>query len=204
MSKPFRAPVVRRKVRLRPNSSRRTASVVLYQTRRKKLNELHQSFILRPIDHEDVDSSDRRRDIDQFQDSLSGEDEVPQNLTMSTEQGRSPVPGLFTSLPPVRDSLSTESSILQDLTVEECLPFLDGTEHLDQSPLNFNSYGVPRLQRERHISYFHDCMKKLPSKFVAYDASRPWIVYWALTGLSMLGEDVSSYEERYLARCLPL
>jgi protein farnesyltransferase subunit beta len=31
---------------------------------------------------------------------------------------------------------------------------------------------------------------------MAADATRPWMVYWALAGLSMLGEDVSEYASR--------
>jgi protein farnesyltransferase subunit beta len=34
---------------------------------------------------------------------------------------------------------------------------------------------------------------------VAADASRPWFLYWCLSALTMLGEDVSSYRESIAA-----
>ncbi|KAI9825473.1 MAG: CAAX farnesyltransferase (FTase) subunit beta [Thelocarpon impressellum] len=36
------------------------------------------------------------------------------------------------------------------------------------------------------------------------DASRPWLLYWALTGLFLLGEDVSQYRERVISTLSPM
>ncbi|KAI2622015.1 terpenoid cyclases/Protein prenyltransferase [Hypomontagnella submonticulosa] len=101
------------------------------------------------------------------------------------------IPDLFTSRPPIRDALSTASSIVQDYTVDECLPFL--AAELDN--VRYNQHGVPRLDRERHIKFLRKNLEKLPSRFVALDASRPWVLYWCLNGLSLLGADVSSYRD---------
>ena len=98
--------------------------------------------------------------------------------------------------PTIRDELTTESSLLQDDTREDCLSFLNGTSDTPEAPIDFNNHGVPTLQRELHIEYLHDTLQQLPSNYVGFDASRPWIIYWALLGLSLLGEDVSPYRER--------
>ena len=100
--------------------------------------------------------------------------------------------------PAIRDDLTTESLLQQDDTREDCLPLLYGISNKPDAPTDFNFYGVPSLQRELHIEYLHDSLQQLPSQFVGFDASRPWIIYWALLGLSLLGEDVSPYRERYV------
>ena len=108
---------------------------------------------------------------------------------------KSAVPSIFTSLPQLQDHVSTESSILQDKTVEECLPFLSGTA--EQGLNDCNAHGLPRLRRELHLQYLYDALESYPASYVGYDASRPWVLYWSLTGLSLLGENVESYAERY-------
>lgn len=130
--------------------------------------------------------------------SLSQEvDELFLNSTTTATDRRQPaVPKIFTSLPPIRDPLVTETSFVQDEVVQTCLPFLAGTDS-GSSPLNLNAYGLLYLERHKHVRFLHASLEALPSGFTGYDASRPWIVYWALTGLSLLGEDVSIYRERY-------
>jgi protein farnesyltransferase subunit beta len=98
------------------------------------------------------------------------------------------IPDLFTSLPPVRCELQSETTVSQDATVRLCLPFLTGVKNE-----GCNDHGVPRLERERHIRFLHKQLGKHPAPFIAADASRPWFLCWALSGLTMLGEDVSSY-----------
>ncbi|XP_071520028.1 protein farnesyltransferase subunit beta [Panulirus ornatus] len=44
----------------------------------------------------------------------------------------------------------------------------------------------PILHRERHISYLKKGLRNLPEGFVSLDASRPWIVYWAVHALELL------------------
>jgi protein farnesyltransferase subunit beta len=106
------------------------------------------------------------------------------------------VPSLYTDLPPIRDLLTTESSNDQDATVQQCMPFLAGTADPGKLPFEFNEFGVPRLERDNHINFLYDSLGEYPAGFVGLDASRPWMLYWALTGLSILGEDVTSYRER--------
>jgi len=102
-----------------------------------------------------------------------------------------PVPALYTTLPLIRDELITESSEMQDETVQECLPFLS------EPGGDLNLFGVSQLGRMKHIKYLSMMISRpLPAGFTAADASRPWMVYWALTGLYLLGEDVTQYRQR--------
>lgn len=108
------------------------------------------------------------------------------------------VPSLFTLDPRIRDSLETQSSQVQNQTVDEVLPFLKGEHALG------NSYGVPHLDRERHVNFLHRMLGKLPGAFTAADPSRPWFFYWCLAALSLLGEDPSLYRERLVETVRPM
>ena len=105
------------------------------------------------------------------------------------------VPALFTEPPAIRDPLTTESTELQEQTVTKCLPYLQGVQKAQRGP--FNRHGVPALQRDDHVGFLYDALEEYPASFVALDASRPWMVYWSLAGLSLLGEDVSHFRQRY-------
>ncbi|OCK80379.1 terpenoid cyclases/Protein prenyltransferase [Lepidopterella palustris CBS 459.81] len=93
---------------------------------------------------------------------------------------------------PLRDNLVTQSSELQDETLAAILPFLT------DNPFGFelNSYGIPKLQRSKHIAFLHNALGKYPPQFAVMDAARPWLLYWSLQGLTCLREDVSDYRER--------
>ncbi|KAK6581491.1 hypothetical protein PZA11_006182 [Diplocarpon coronariae] len=118
--------------------------------------------------------------------------------TETAHAGR--VPDVFTRLPLCRDLHMTESSQVQDETIQECLPFIAG---LDPN-VEYNQHGVPRLGRDRHVAFLHKNLGKLPPRYVAADASRPWMFYWALTSLATLGEDVSDYRERLISTVRPI
>ena len=113
---------------------------------------------------------------------------------MSETQVHPAVPALFKELPILQDALTTETTNLQEETVNKCLPFLKGI-HSSQKG-SFNQFGVPALNRDDHIAYLYDSLEDYPGSFVALDASRPWMVYWALAGLTLLDEDVSQFRER--------
>ncbi|KAL4788267.1 terpenoid cyclases/protein prenyltransferase alpha-alpha toroid [Aspergillus varians] len=112
------------------------------------------------------------------------------------------IPALFTEPPVIRDKLITETSELQDETVKKCLPFLGGFHSSQKDPLN--RHGVSPLMRDEHIGYLYDSLEDYPPGFVAMDASRPWMIYWALAGLSLLGEDVSKYSQRAISTITPM
>lgn len=101
--------------------------------------------------------------------------------------------------PPIRDALKTETSEVQDETVRACLPLLAGGEASVAAlpSTSVDARALPSLQRQKHVAFLQGSLGNLPAGFVAADASRPWMLYWALTGLYLLGEDVSDYRERY-------
>lgn len=113
--------------------------------------------------------------------------------TSDSNQPRPGIPALFTQPPPIRDPLITETVDLQNATLEKCLPFLKG---IHSAQKDFNDHGVPALQRDLHAGFLYDALEDYPEGFVAMDASRPWIVYWALAGLAMLGEETTRFRER--------
>lgn len=121
----------------------------------------------------------------------------PITMAAATE---SMIPDLFTSLPPIRDFLNTGSSQIQDQTIQECLPFLAGIKE----DIKVNAYGLPNLDRKRHIAFLHKTLARLPAAYVAADASRPWMFYWALNGLWTMGEDISQYRERVISTTRPI
>lgn len=95
------------------------------------------------------------------------------------------------------DSLDTDTSRLQSATISECLPLLNAVEDPSRSPFDFNEFGLPSLEKEEHVQFLQENLAEFPAPFVGIDASRPWMVYWALLGLYLLGEDVSPFRSRY-------
>ncbi|KAL2688479.1 hypothetical protein IWX47DRAFT_654029 [Phyllosticta citricarpa] len=100
-------------------------------------------------------------------------------------------PALFSQKPVIQDDLETGTSQEQEKTVEKVLPFMTGNPN--KFPLN--SHGVPHLNREGTVPYATDALAEWPEQFIILDASRPWIPYWSLTALALLGEDVTSTRE---------
>ncbi|MCJ1462970.1 CAAX farnesyltransferase (FTase) subunit beta [Pseudocyphellaria aurata] len=118
---------------------------------------------------------------------------------LGVDQKGNCIPELFTSLPPLQDRLETKTSRAQDRTVQDCLPLLAAIHDPSRNLFDFNVHGLPRLEREKHVIYLHNCLRELPAGFVVHDASRPWILYWVLAGLCLLGEDVQQYRTRFIA-----
>eukprot|EP00056_Hartaetosiga_gracilis_P011737 m.179494 g.179494 ORF g.179494 m.179494 type:complete len:372 (-) comp13569_c1_seq1:6938-8053(-) len=48
------------------------------------------------------------------------------------------------------------------------------------------------LDVESHIRYAKGGLKELPSAFVTLDASKPWLIYWNLNSISLLGGTISA------------
>lgn len=112
------------------------------------------------------------------------------------------IPALFTQPPSLRDPLVTETTDLQDATLSKCLPFLKGISDGQKGP--FNANGVPALQRADHLEYLYDALEDYPAGFVAMDSSRPWMIYWGLAGLTLMGEDVTPIRERVIESLRPM
>ncbi|MCJ1313373.1 CAAX farnesyltransferase (FTase) subunit beta [Agyrium rufum] len=112
------------------------------------------------------------------------------------------IPDYFLVPPILRDPLTTESSILQDEIVQDCLPLLNGANRSHDGV--YNSHGVSGLYRANHIEFLHGLFEQLPAGYVAYDASRLWLLYWGLTGLSLLDQDVTKYRDRLVQTLKPM
>ncbi|KAL4891066.1 terpenoid cyclases/protein prenyltransferase alpha-alpha toroid [Aspergillus ambiguus] len=125
-----------------------------------------------------------------------------ESVAMEESSSPGPVPALFTESPLLQDSLPTETTDLQNETINKCLPFLKGLHKTQKGP--FNSHGVPALKRDEHIGYLYDSLEDYPAGFVAMDSSRPWMAYWALAGLSLLGEDVTKFRQRIISTFGPM
>ncbi|KAI2636709.1 terpenoid cyclases/protein prenyltransferase alpha-alpha toroid [Xylaria nigripes] len=113
------------------------------------------------------------------------------NPASQRPDGAPPVPDLFTTNPPIKDTLVTDTSLRQDDVEDKCRPLLGGA-HGDAT---VNRYRLPSLRRELHIKFLEKHLGSLPAAFKSADASRPWIFYWCLSGLALLGADVSKYRD---------
>ena len=101
------------------------------------------------------------------------------------------VPVFFLRPPLLNNDLETQTSQAQAETLDECLPLLGAINDPTRSPFEFNDFGVPELRTEDHLDFLHQNLAQFPPQFVGIDASRPWMVYWALLSLHLLGQDVS-------------
>lgn len=113
------------------------------------------------------------------------------DATVGEQQVFRLVPSLFTSPPPIIDALITDTTRKRHDTIERCLPYLSRTH---KNPPRFKAQNIPKLEREKHVTFLKEALQD--AKFMAYDASRPWVVYWSLCGLSLLGENVEVYMEK--------
>ncbi|KAF2215507.1 hypothetical protein CERZMDRAFT_65782 [Cercospora zeae-maydis SCOH1-5] len=101
----------------------------------------------------------------------------------------------------IPDDLQTTTSKAQEKTEAECLALLTGDESLG---LPLNSHGIPQLNRIKHAHFLRDWLSELPAPYVAMDASRPWVFYWVMAGLSFMGNDVTNYKHRLMETVTPL
>lgn len=51
--------------------------------------------------------------------------------------------------------------------------------------------GVKELNRQRHIRFLRQMLQDLPAGFQKLDASKPWIIYWNINALALLGDDIT-------------
>lgn len=100
------------------------------------------------------------------------------------------VPDVFSSEPPIQDSLHTATSIVQDETVDECLPYLTAAV-----PDVYNEHGLPHIHRRKHVAFLRKQLHPTPGLYYVVDASRPWWLYWCLNSLYVMGEDVSEFRD---------
>lgn len=108
------------------------------------------------------------------------------------------IPDYFLRSPLLGHNIKTQTTEVQEETLEECLPLLNGINDPTRSPFEFNDFGVPELRIHDHVDFLHENLAQFPAQFVGLDASRPWMVYWGLLSLHLLGEDVTILRDRYV------
>lgn len=80
---------------------------------------------------------------------------------------------------------------------------IDGTQDYQQNNADdysdgkdFDPYAI-RLVRDAHIKYLlHAMCVKMPRGFVSLDASHPWMIYWTLHSLDLLGHFDDGYPSK--------
>lgn len=111
------------------------------------------------------------------------------------------LPFYFAAPGPLHDDLETPTSAAQEKTMREVLDLLTGKE---QTMFNVNSHGIPHLLKDKHAAFLRTILGQYPAPFQVMDASRPWLLYWALNGLRTLGVDVGEYRQRCIDTFTPL
>lgn len=87
---------------------------------------------------------------------------------------------------PIPDSLETVTTVDQYETEEKCVSMFTTDSVLTE---------LQYLKRDQHIAFLRKTVSKLNSSYTPLDASRPWVVYWAINGLSVLDEEISDLKD---------
>jgi protein farnesyltransferase subunit beta len=134
-------------------------------------------------------------------------DPEPVNMDGVEDLIETVIPPYFLTDPILQNSMFSPTSLLQSATISECLPFLNGLNNptiRDFTPFDYSPNGVLTLQIESHVAFLEDALSEYPAPFVGIDASRPWMVYWALLALHFLNQDISVYKDRVIKTFVPL
>lgn len=87
-------------------------------------------------------------------------------------------------LTPVVDQYQTQSSHIQHETETMIVSLFEAATSDDHI-----------LKKERHKKYLRSLLGGLPGAFRTLDASKPWLIYWNLNALSLLGDDISDISD---------
>ncbi|TGZ84142.1 terpenoid cyclases/Protein prenyltransferase [Ascodesmis nigricans] len=104
-----------------------------------------------------------------------------------------PPPPYQSRLPLLKDIYRTLTSTLQTETANRILTFLVNPRT-----------SFPQLDRASHTHFLLNGFESLPPYMTALDASRPWIIYWCLSALAILGHDTSRWRDRIISSLRPL
>lgn len=87
---------------------------------------------------------------------------------------------------PIRDTLSTETSELQNQTEEKILQCHEKAQKHE-----------PRLETHKHLAFleFFLSPSPLPHKFVGLDASRAWMLYWGANAVRVMGGELTDEQK---------
>ncbi|KAJ4295313.1 CAAX farnesyltransferase (FTase) subunit beta [Kalmusia sp. IMI 367209] len=124
---------------------------------------------------------------------LSDSDQDYEDMAPLTKEEQAHIAYLESVKIPIVDGLETDTSHVQDETLRIVLPYLEGNPN--DFPLNI--FGIPHLQKPKHVAFLKKALGDYPAPFAMMDASRPWLVYWSLQGLSALNYDISEFRESF-------
>lgn len=151
--------------------------------------------------------AEQEEDDGQEDDSDESESDDGSNMNphswMAAKVAYANLPHLFSHPSILKDDLVTATSEKQEKVLNACLDLLTNKDNA-QEMTDLNSHNLPKLQRTKHIKFLRNVLGKYPPPFQAMDAARPWLLYWALAGLTSLGVDVKSYKERCMDTFRPL
>ncbi|KAM7511992.1 hypothetical protein LguiB_010867 [Lonicera macranthoides] len=107
------------------------------------------------------------------------------------------------------ESLVSSSSSSRATVTEEDQRMVEGhvfhIYHLFTDLLPNAQTVMLELQRDKHIEYLTKGLRQLSPSFSVLDANRPWICYWILHSIALLGESVDADLEYnaidFLSRC---
>ena len=87
------------------------------------------------------------------------------------------------------------SESMPTLVITRSTELLEQTARVCQ---HFLAQPTPPLDKDSHVTFLTrlGLMAQLPRPFVALDASRPWMMYWTLCALKILGEDITPHRQR--------
>jgi len=98
------------------------------------------------------------------------------------------------------DDKITKTSVEQVNVEESCLRLFEIFEAHNAEVDN-----LPVLKRSKTVRFLTSGLTNLAEGYDCLDASRPWIVYWILHSLELLGENFSEQQQRdiisFLAKC---
>lgn len=100
----------------------------------------------------------------------------------------------------------------QTFNCENC-PTKTSDEQIDVEKLVLRKYedlhtklkvnnNLPELLKEKHRNFLYDSITYLSSSYEVLDASRPWLCYWILHPLSLIGIQMDNRRKRAIARFL--
>lgn len=167
----------------------RLAEILDNSARIEELSSAQEEEIQEADDDSDYESTDDDSDDGQ---NVHGwmASKLPPNL-----------PFYFAAPGPLQDDLKTTTSAAQEKTMREVIDLMTGKA---QTMTNVNAYGLPHLLKDKHAAFLRTILGRYPPPFQVMDASRPWLLYWALNGLRTLGVDVSEYKQRCIDTFTPL
>lgn len=98
------------------------------------------------------------------------------------------------------DSFSNSSSPLGEKltsTIEKKMETEIDIQEIYENILNAGSDNFPILERKKHLFFIDKFLSNpLPSGFVKLDASQPWICYWLMNAMILLGGELTNLERK--------